>query len=64
MKGIEDLIHDKQLKWFGHMERSGVDSWIRKLEFMVEGEDKKGSPLKILEEVLRKKFRVRGVSPS
>ena len=65
LKSIQEVMRDKRLRWFGHVERSGEDSWIRKCrDVKVEGTGKRGRPPMSWEEVLRKDLRERGISPS
>ena len=30
LKSIEEVMRDKILRWIGHVDRSGEDSWINK----------------------------------
>ena len=62
---IEDLMRDKRLRWYGHVERS-VGSWIDRCrtEPEVEGGGKVGRPPKSWKEVLNSDFRERDVSSS
>ena len=65
LKSIQEVMRDKRLRWFGHVERSGEDSWIRKCrDVKVEGTGKRGRPPMSWGEVLRKDLRERGISPS
>ena len=65
LRSIEDLMRDKRLRWFGHVERSG-DAWINQCRKLLEvkGRGKVSRPPKSWEEVLKKVRSVRGVQPS
>ena len=65
LRSIDELMRDKRLRWFGHVERSD-GAWIDKCRRLpkVEGGGKVGRPPKSSEEVLKKDFSVRGVSSS
>ena len=65
LRSIDDLMRDKRLRWYGHVERSD-GAWIDKCRKLpkVEGGGKVGRPPKSWNEVLKNDFRVRGVSPS
>ena len=65
LKSIEEVMRDKRLRWYGHVERSGEDTWISKCrDIKVEGTGKRGRPPMSWGEVLRKDLRERGISPS
>ena len=65
LKSIAEVMRDKRLRWFGHVERSGEDSWISKCrDINVEGAVKVGRPLTNWGGVLRGDLRARGISPS
>ena len=65
LKSIAEVMRDKRLRWFGHVERSGEDSWISKCrDIKVEGAGKRGRPPISWGEVLRKDLRERSISPS
>ena len=64
LKSIEEVMRDKILRWIGHVDRSGEDSWINKCRgIKVGGAGKRGRPPN-WEEVLRKNLKERGISPS
>ena len=65
LRSIDELMRDKRLRWFGHVERSGK-AWINQCRKLpkVEGGGKVGRPPKSWKEVLKNDFSVRGVSPS
>ena len=64
LKSIAEVMRDKRLRWFGHVERSGEDSWISKCrDIKVEGTGKRGRPPMSWGEVLRGDLRERGISP-
>ena len=64
LRSIDELMRDKRLRWFGHVERS-YGAWIEKCRRLpkVEGGGMVGRPPKSWKEVLNSDFRVRGVSP-
>ena len=63
LRSIDELMRDKRLRWFGHVERSD-GAWIEKCRRLpkVEGGGMVGRPPKRWKEVLNSDFRVRGVS--
>ena len=45
LKCIEEVMHNKRLRWFEHLERSGGDSWINRCRnYPYEGQARRAEP--------------------
>ncbi|KAM2298110.1 hypothetical protein ACFXTI_000109 [Malus domestica] len=53
---IEGKMRENQLRWFGHVQRRPIDAPVRRYDYEIEvqGRRGKGRPRKTLEETLRK----------
>ena len=62
IKPIVDVMRQRRLRWFGHIERREDDSWLKKVQILaVDGHSGRGRPRKTWEHVIMEDLRVKGL---
>ena len=62
IKSILDVMRERRLRWFGHVERRDRDSWLQKVRRMeVAGKARRGRPRKTWEQVISDDLRAKGI---
>ena len=62
IKPIVDVMHQRCLRWFGHIERREDNSWLKKVQILaVDGHSGCGRPCKTWEHVIMEDLRVKGL---
>ena len=62
IKSILDVLHQRHLRWFGHVERRDDNSWLQKIQNLeIVGESSRGRPRKTWEQVITEDLRIKGV---
>ena len=63
VKPIVDVMRQRRLRWFGHIE-SEDNSWLKKVQILaVDGHSGRGRPRKTWEHVIMEDLRVKGLRP-
>ena len=59
---ILEVLRQRRLRWFGHVERSTKESWLQKVRKLeIPGQVKRGRPRKTWEQVLNNDLKVKGI---
>ena len=62
VKPIVDVMRQRRLRWFGHIERREDNSWLKKVQILaVDGHSGRGRPRKTWEHVIMEDLRVKGL---
>ena len=62
IKPIVDVMRQRRLRWFGHIERREDNSWLKKVQNLaVDGHSGRGRPRKTWEHVIMEDLRVKGL---
>ena len=62
IKPIVDVMRQRRLCWFGHIERREDNSWLKKVQILaVDGHSGRGRPRKTWEHVIMEELRVKGL---
>ena len=62
IKPIVDVMRQRRLRWFGHIERREDDSWLKKVQNLaVDDHSGCGRPCKTWEHVIMEDLRVKGL---
>ena len=62
IKSILEVMRQRRLRWFGHVERRDVDSWLQKVRNLeIAGKGRPGRPCKTWEQVVSEDLRVKGI---
>ena len=63
VKPIVDVMRQRRLRWFGHIERREDNSWLKKVQILaVDDHNGRGRPRKTWEHVTMEDLRVKGVT--
>ena len=61
IKPIVNVMHQRCLRWFGHIGRREDNSWLKKVQILaVDGHSGRGTPRKTWEHVIMEYLRVKG----
>ena len=56
------VMRQRRLRWFGHIERRGDNSWLKKVQILaVDGHSGRGRPRKTWEHVIMEDLHVKGL---
>ena len=62
IKPIVDVMRQRRLCWFGHIERREDNSWLKKVQILaVDGHSGRGRPRKTWEHVIMEDLCVKGL---
>ena len=62
IKPIVDVMRQRCLRWFGHIERRENNSWLKKVQILaVDGHSGRGRPHKTSEHVIMEDLCVKGL---
>ena len=62
IKSILDMMRQRRLRWYGHVERREDDSWLKKVQNLeIRGESGCGRPRKTWEHVIKEDLCVKGL---
>ena len=62
IKPIVDVMRQRRLRWFGHIERREDSCWLKKVQNLaVDGHSGRGRPRKTWEHVIMEDLRVKGL---
>ena len=62
IKPIVNVMCQRRLRWFGHIERREDNSWLKKVQILaVDGHSRGGRPRKTWEHVIMEDLRVKGL---
>ena len=62
IKSILEVMRQRRLRWFGHVERRDIDSWLQKVRNLeIGGKRRPGRPCKTWEQVVSEDLRVKGI---
>ena len=62
IKPIVDVMRQRRLRWFGHIERREDNSWLKKVQILaVDGHSGRGRPRKTWEHVIMEDLCVKGL---
>ena len=62
VKPIVDVMHQRRLRWFGHIEKREDNRWLKKVQILaVDGHSGRGRPSKTWEHVIMEDLRVKGL---
>ena len=62
IKSLLDVLRQRCLRWFGHVERRDDNSWLQKFHNLdIVGQSSRGRPRKTWEKVNSEDLRVQGI---
>ena len=61
VKQIVDVMRQRRLRWFGHIERREDNSWLKKVQIAVDGHSGRGRPRKTWKHVIMEDLHVKGL---
>ena len=61
IKPIVNVMRQRRLRWFGHIERRENNSWLKKVQNLAVDGHRHGRPRKTWEHVIMEDLRVKGL---